>query len=186
MPEARTLFLNGTIAEESWFDDDVTPQLFKDELMADSGDITVWINSPGGDKTRIKELQKLMAFTTKGVMLTTFEEYISGKALKVAAENVGLKIYHGSAGRMLRNTRYLGDDYYPAIIDQELFDRAEEERQSRANQLGRVRELQGKEMPAVPLHFTMRRQTKVFYDPYEQAEYAYSLIESEMNANGTS
>ena len=47
--QERTLFLNGTIAEESWFDDDVTPQLFKDELMADSGDITVWINSPGGD-----------------------------------------------------------------------------------------------------------------------------------------
>ena len=31
--EERTLFLNGTIAEESWFDDDITPQLFKDELM---------------------------------------------------------------------------------------------------------------------------------------------------------
>ena len=61
-----------------------------------------------------------------------FEEYISGKALKVAAENVGLKIFHGSAGRMLRNTHYLGDDYYPAIIDQELFDKAEKERQSTA------------------------------------------------------
>ena len=48
-PAERTLFLNGTIAEESWFDDDVTPQLFKEELMAGSGDITVWINSPGGD-----------------------------------------------------------------------------------------------------------------------------------------
>ena len=24
----RTLFLNGTIAEESWFDDDITPTLF--------------------------------------------------------------------------------------------------------------------------------------------------------------
>ena len=45
----RTLFLNGTIAEESWFDDDVTPQLFKEELMNGTGDITVWINSPGGD-----------------------------------------------------------------------------------------------------------------------------------------
>lgn len=45
----RTLFLNGTIAEESWFDDDVTPQLFKDELNSGNGDITVWINSPGGD-----------------------------------------------------------------------------------------------------------------------------------------
>ena len=49
MTTERTLFLNGTIAEESWFDDDVTPQLFKEELYAGSGDITVWINSPGGD-----------------------------------------------------------------------------------------------------------------------------------------
>lgn len=49
MSEARTLFLNGTIAEESWFDDDVTPGLFKDELFAGEGDVTVWINSPGGD-----------------------------------------------------------------------------------------------------------------------------------------
>ena len=31
----RTLFLNGTIASESWFDDDVTPALFKSDL--DSG-----------------------------------------------------------------------------------------------------------------------------------------------------
>lgn len=47
--EERTLFLNGTIAENSWFDDDVTPQLFKDELNNGTGNITVWINSPGGD-----------------------------------------------------------------------------------------------------------------------------------------
>ena len=45
----RVLTINGTIAEESWFDDDVTPQVFKDELMSGSGDITLWINSPGGD-----------------------------------------------------------------------------------------------------------------------------------------
>ena len=43
------LFLNGTIAEESWFDDDVTPALFREELNAGTGNITVWINSPGGD-----------------------------------------------------------------------------------------------------------------------------------------
>ena len=114
-----------------------------------------------------------------------FKEYISGKALMVAAETVGLQLFHGSAGRMLRNTHYLGDDYYHAIIDQELFDKAEEERQSRAGQLGRVRELTAKEVPPAPQHFTMGQQTKVFYDPYEQAEYAYSLIESEVEMNGT-
>ena len=47
--QERILFLNGTIAEESWFDDEVTPSLFKDELNSGEGDITVWINSPGGD-----------------------------------------------------------------------------------------------------------------------------------------
>lgn len=45
----RTLFLNGTIAAESWFDDDITPELFKSELFAERGPVTVWINSPGGD-----------------------------------------------------------------------------------------------------------------------------------------
>lgn len=47
--EERTLVLNGTIAEESWYDDDITSQMFKEELMNGDGDITVWINSPGGD-----------------------------------------------------------------------------------------------------------------------------------------
>ena len=45
----RILTLSGVIAEESWFDDEVTPALFKDELNSGEGDITVWINSPGGD-----------------------------------------------------------------------------------------------------------------------------------------
>lgn len=45
----RTLYLNGPIAEETWWGDEVTPKLFKDELLAGGGDITVWINSPGGD-----------------------------------------------------------------------------------------------------------------------------------------
>lgn len=45
----RTLFLNGEISDETWFGDEVTPKLFKGELVAAEGDITVWINSPGGD-----------------------------------------------------------------------------------------------------------------------------------------
>jgi ATP-dependent Clp protease protease subunit len=45
----RILYLNGPIAEETWWGDEVTPKLFKDELLAGGGNITVWINSPGGD-----------------------------------------------------------------------------------------------------------------------------------------
>ena len=57
----RILFLNGTIAEDSWFDDDVTPQLFKDELCAGEGDITVWINSPGGDCVAAAQIYNMLA-----------------------------------------------------------------------------------------------------------------------------
>ena len=60
-PEERTLFLNGTIAEESWFDDDVTPQLFKDELNSGTGDITVWINSPGGDCVAAAQIYNMLS-----------------------------------------------------------------------------------------------------------------------------
>ena len=56
----RTLFLNGTIAESSWFDDDVTPGHFKDELMSGSGPITVWINSPGGDCVAAAQIYNML------------------------------------------------------------------------------------------------------------------------------
>lgn len=59
-PEERTLFLNGTIAEDSWYDDDVTPQLFKDELMGGSSNITVWINSPGGDCVAAAQIYNML------------------------------------------------------------------------------------------------------------------------------
>ena len=56
----RTLILNGTIAEESWFDDDVTPKLFSDELNSGEGDITVWINSPGGDCVAAAQIYNML------------------------------------------------------------------------------------------------------------------------------
>ncbi len=45
----NVLILNGPIAEESWFGDEITPEDFREELEAHKGAITVWINSPGGD-----------------------------------------------------------------------------------------------------------------------------------------
>ena len=58
--EERVLELNGTIAEESWFDDDVTPKMFKDELMSGSGPITIWINSPGGDCIAASQIYSML------------------------------------------------------------------------------------------------------------------------------
>lgn len=45
----RVLQIDGVIADESWFDDDVTPEMFRRELFSSQGDVILWINSPGGD-----------------------------------------------------------------------------------------------------------------------------------------
>ncbi|WP_335871081.1 head maturation protease, ClpP-related [Bacillus sp. 2205SS5-2] len=58
--EGRTLFLDGVIAEDSWFGDEVTPKQFKSELINDGGDITVWINSPGGDVFAASQIYNML------------------------------------------------------------------------------------------------------------------------------
>lgn len=65
-----------------------------------------------------------------------FDCYISGLALMAAAKKTGLNFSHSNVGRVLWNGKYLGDDYYPAIIDRETFDKAEKVRMSRAKILG--------------------------------------------------
>ena len=56
----RILELYGTIAEESWFDDDVTPQMFHDELFAGDGPVTIWLNSPGGDCVAASQIYAML------------------------------------------------------------------------------------------------------------------------------
>ena len=45
----RVLELYGTIAPESWYDDDVTPEMFREELFSGTGPVTIFLSSPGGD-----------------------------------------------------------------------------------------------------------------------------------------
>ena len=46
---AAELIFNGPISEDTWFGDEITPAMFRNELAKISGDLTVWLNSPGGD-----------------------------------------------------------------------------------------------------------------------------------------
>lgn len=52
----NVLILNGAIADESWWGDEITPLAFKTELASYKGDLTVWINSPGGDVFAASEI----------------------------------------------------------------------------------------------------------------------------------
>ena len=56
----RVLHLNGAIAEDSWFDDDITPAIFNSELNSGSGDVTIWLNSPGGDVVAAAQIYNML------------------------------------------------------------------------------------------------------------------------------
>ena len=58
--ENRTLRLEGPIDEESFWGDEITPQMFRDELNAGEGDVTVWINSPGGNVFAAAEIYTML------------------------------------------------------------------------------------------------------------------------------
>ena len=58
--DERILRIDGVIAEEPWIDDEITPKQFKSELMSGSGDITLWINSPGGDVFAASQIYNIL------------------------------------------------------------------------------------------------------------------------------
>lgn len=58
--EERTLRLEGPIDAESFWGDEITPKMFRDELNAGSGNITVWINSPGGNVFAAAEIYTML------------------------------------------------------------------------------------------------------------------------------
>lgn len=56
----RVLRLEGPIDDESFWGDEVTPKAFREELNAGTEDITVWINSPGGNVFAAAEIYTML------------------------------------------------------------------------------------------------------------------------------
>lgn len=108
-----------------------------------------------------------------------YKNYLSGMSLSTAAAEAGIKTYHGTAKRLMETAHYIGDSFYPAIIDEATYQKAQEERKRRAAALGRNnRQTQMREIQ-IPTHFHMGEVITVYDNPVRQAEYLYSLIESE-------
>ena len=109
-----------------------------------------------------------------------FLQYISGKSLKGAAEaaEIGDRVCHMSAKKMLMNRRYMGEGEYPGIISAEVFGQAQAEL-CRRSALHTRKPRPQREM-SQPCGFTMRHPVQNYDDPAAQAEYMYSLIECEV------
>ena len=109
-----------------------------------------------------------------------FEAYLSGLSLTEAAQKAGIKRYHTSIARMLADKRYVEDKFYPPIISKDTFEKAQLERRRRAEALGRIYEHKGNEKKILNFKFHASMPDNLYDDPFQQAEYAYSLIKSEV------
>ena len=69
----RVLRLEGPIDSESFWGDEITPAMFRQELEVEDGDITVWINSPGGNVFAAAEIY------------TMLQEYKGAVTVKIAS-----------------------------------------------------------------------------------------------------
>ena len=94
----RILTLNGVIAEESWFDDEVTPQFFRAELMSGEGDITVWINSPGGDCIAAAQIYNML-MDYKGNVTVKIDGLAASAASVIAM--AGTKVMMSPVGMLM-------------------------------------------------------------------------------------
>lgn len=102
--QERTLYLNGQIAEQSWFDDEVTPQLFKEELNAGNGNITVWINSGGGDCVAASQIYNMLR-DYKGKVTVKIDGIAASAASVIAM--AGTKVYLPVTGMKAETVRRL-------------------------------------------------------------------------------
>jgi hypothetical protein len=108
-----------------------------------------------------------------------FHAYIGGLSLDNATKEAGLEGYHSKAGHILQNRHYLGDDFYPAILDIDTFTEAALEREKRVKALGRTNLKRTPVVKTIPMSFRFGESKEYFDDPTKQAQYLYSLIEKE-------
>ena len=107
----RTLVLNGQIAEDSWFGDEVTPAIFRDELMKGEGNITVWINSPGGDVFAAAQIYNML-MDYKGSVTVRIDGLAASAASVIAMAGttvemspVGMLMIHNPSTTVIGNTK---------------------------------------------------------------------------------
>lgn len=129
---------------------------------------------------RIEDGKAVIDESAAAQVQALYKNYLSGLSLTNAAKEAGLDLLHSGAKRMMRNNHYLGDDFYPTIIDKESFDAVELEINRRSAKLGRDDRYKEPPVKRPPTAFRLGDITEIFDNPIRQAEYLYSMIESEV------
>lgn len=110
-----------------------------------------------------------------------YKEYLNFGSMTAAAVKAGIDKTHSVIGRILKNKMYLGDEYYPQLIDAETFEQVQTLRYNNAKRLNRIREYEPEERSKDNTTYRIGKVPTKFDNPYKQAEYAYGLIEEDIN-----
>lgn len=97
----RKIIIDGEIASESWYEDDVTPALFREELNSGTGDVILYINSPGGDCFAASQIYTML-MEYKG-SVTVRIDGIAASAASVIAMAGGIVEMSPTAMMMIHN-----------------------------------------------------------------------------------
>lgn len=116
---------------------------------------------------------------------TLFEEYINCGSMLASARKANINMAHSKIGLMLKNNTYLGTDFYPRIIDDETFKKAQETRLKTAQRLGRIKTNEPKEKDPINLDYSVGEVERKYQDPYKQASYAYEKIKEKNTCKTT-
>ena len=109
-------------------------------------------------------------------LVELYESYLEGESLTAAGKKAGIDKPHGPLGRLLKNEVYVGNAVYPRIINQDTFQRVQQERHQRSKRLGRNFELV-KDKIVIVNSFKWREEAPDALNPFERAENFYQLIE---------
>ena len=108
-----------------------------------------------------------------------YRNYLDGMGLADAGKYAGYPAVPSTIKRILTRECYCDDAFYPPIIEKEMLQRAKEEIKRRAaalNRNGKTRRVK----PVPQSDFVMGKPLEDYDDPYQKAEYLYSLIESKV------
>ena len=113
--------------------------------------------------------------TEASLLRQAFEKYQAGATLRSIAKDLDIDRYHRGISNMLADKKYLGTDFYPAIIEPELFWEVQHCRKERRT--ARSKPTRDHNGTRICTTFRMKTADNVPSEPFARAQYLYTLIE---------
>lgn len=102
--------------------------------------------------------------------------FLACNSMAQATRIAGINKLHPSIGRILKNKVYLGTNFYPQLIDKNVFYKVQKLREENAIKQNRIRAHKPLEKEIVTTHYYLGNVETKYDNAYKQSEYAYSQI----------